>query len=700
MRDVPTSMSDAWVSGDFTGDQRPVTRVTIQVATMATYPVEDDVFSSVIFADGNRYAMELPNIRSCNWERGVDSDTASCTMEFWNTKPLVPGSLPDLDNNFDQLGIYTYNRGQSSYSQSTWGHAVNEWQDVLIPDRVIRTYQGYGCDYTVVPELDPHLVLTGVWLIDDVTYTADGIITVECRDMARLLLDQIVLPPVIPTSKYPLSFEPYHEVDNPDSTVVTGEWRYPTYRTSSNFPYIGDAFVIGGVGADTTDANDANKWVSVGNTYANGGGAYEWIEYVVPNDTVNAVKLKVWGGPYKVYLSIKLGNVWQGALRIPYKPSEDEQTIKNGSDIFYVNTAIVPKEGEYIWSFNRHYNVTAYRLTFTNLYNSGIGYPYVYRAGLYHTQYAGIVSTVVDNGTHQEGNFGDYCDIVKYFLACGGFYWPPSARQKLTTSGGTSNEWVVSPSGNDPYLGTGEVWGDIQMANTASQTALGVEIWDKKSLMDGINYVKDVLGYNFFVDEQGAAIFRSPNTFQLGNWNTNVNGLFSARTSAYIDIDDDQTLIGLRSTLSSRNAKEKVFVSNISGGFGAVVRGRMPYEVGFRRVGGWTDQNFASSDECRVMAELITIRQLFTYHRNSVRIPAYPKIQVDDQIRIHERTTGEQYYHYVSAISSSWEAETGVWTYDLTTSWLGSAPGPGTWAFDINELDPATQEYLQELGAI
>ena len=97
------------------------------------------------------------------------------------------------------------------------------------------------------------------------------------------------------------------------------------------------------------------------------------------------------------------------------------------------------------------------------------------------------------------------------------------------------------------------------------------------------------------------------------------------------------------------------------------------------------------------MADMITLRQMFTYRQNSLRIPADPRIQVDDQVEIQERTTGEAYKHYVRTISSQWDLETGVWSYDLTTSWLGTDP-QGQWAFKTKGLSAATIAYLTALG--
>ena len=139
--------------------------------------ISEQQYSSIIFPASTDPARELPNVKSLSWNRDIDTDVGSMTMELLNTEPLPPGTGPDVADSFDLLGYYTYNRGRTSYAQQYWGHTPNQWQDFLVPDRMVRVYQGYGADYSVVPENDPNLLLMGVYLIDDVTYSADGLIT-------------------------------------------------------------------------------------------------------------------------------------------------------------------------------------------------------------------------------------------------------------------------------------------------------------------------------------------------------------------------------------------------------------------------------------------------------------------------------------------------------------------------------------------
>lgn len=710
MRDIPAAMAQVIDSGDFTGPQgRTVTRCVIYPnPVLGIYPVNDfrpdrdgkervhQLYSSLLFRQVIDYGRELPNVRSLTWTRSTTGDIGTATFELWNTTALPAGTGPNVDDSFDLLGYYTFNRGRTTYSQTTWGHAPNEWRDVLRPDSMIITYQGYGTpDYSVPAEEDPSVVQTGVWLVDDVIYTADGLISLECRDAARLLADQISFPPVVPLPLYPQRWSTYRDVPLPDvpSTAATG-WYRPVYDTSSNNVYIGDAPVAGHHGVDAFDSSDTSYWLSVGNARPNQGYSYEYIQgkFRAPV-TLRALRCRVHGGPYKVYLSVSSGGVWQGKKIVPYDPN-NPASGPNGSNIAYVATGRVSKDGLVTFTLPADVgNVDRVRFTFTDLWNSAVG-QFKYRAAVRNVEVRGTTPTLVPGGVDKQGNYGDYTDIVRMILAWGGFYWPQGGIMYLTGA----RQHVYSFATADPFLQRGRIWGDLETSGTAGVADLGTEIWDKKPLLDCLGYIKDLLGFIFFVDEQGAAQWRSPNTFRLGNWLSNAQGLGLTRTLNYVTIRDSQMILGLRSKLSSRNIRDFVFVANVNGRTGAVSKGRITFK-GFRRVGGWTDQAFATKQECQRMADLITLRQLFTYRVNSVRIPGDPRIQIDDQVQIEERVTGEAYRHYVSGITSRWEQETGRWEYDLSTSWLGESPS-GEWAFKTDGLATETLDYLRALGQI
>lgn len=322
-----------------------------------------------------------------------------------------------------------------------------------------------------------------------------------------------------------------------------------------------------------------------------------------------------------------------------------------------------------------------------------------HRAVVEHQNYTGVVWCPTLPRNHnwlarRRGTtyFTGNTDIIKLMCAWGGFYWPMDGKQRI--SDGTII--AASPGKEDPTLGregVGRVWGDFEQTGTAGITDLTMDLFDKHSLMDAISYVRDIIGFIFMIDETGAAVWRAPNIYGVGN-NVAAFSTNPRRTTEMIEIDEKQTLMSLQADLNSRNIREHVFIATADGAKGATAAGWNPNPVGLRRVGGWTDQNFASTAECQVMADLITVRQLFSYRNDSVTVPGFPKLQVDDQVRIFEQTTSEGYIHYIKGISSSLSMETGSYTYNLDTHWLGEAPFT-KWVFDPAQLSQATQEYLK-----
>lgn len=700
MRATSTAYQDIWRSGDYTtDDRRPMVRATIQRLSVMTNSYSTQTYASICHGQASK-PRELPNIKSVKWGRTVDQGVATMTMVLWNTVALPIGQTPPSENILDLPGYYTPKRGLAFFS-STFNHTANDWQHWLVPDRLIRTYEGYGFDRTVIPELDDHLYQSGVWMVDDVTFGTDGMITVEARDVGRALLDQVLMPPIVPAANYPLRFETKHPVANPPIVTTTGSgWKRPTYDLDSNYYWVGTSELYGHHGRDAFDSSTKSYWLSIGNSAPDRGWSFEWVQGKFTKRTVSAVRLRTWGGPYRVYVSVWAGGKWQGTKNVPYFPAPG--SAPNESKIRYSYTFTADREDVTTFKLPKPVaGATKVRLTFTKLTRSSLGRN-PYRAGVRNFEVSSSVTTSVPGGTHIEPKttppgIDDYTDIVKILLAYAGWHWPlPTTLSYRTLSNGT--KVTEAPSATDPVLRSGRVWGDFEETGTSPVSAIGVDAFDKKPVMDGINLVRDTVGFIFFIDEEGGAVFRSPNIWSVGNW-VGTGAATAGRTSAIIEIKDVETLLDLSATLSSRSIRERIFVGNLAGQVAGMSSGHNPYPSGLRRVGGWTDQHFTTDRECQIMADLIGLRQLFTYRTDKFRIPANAAIQIDDQIRISERITEEGYLHYVTGISMSWDIESGRYTYDLSTHWLGETPF-SDWTFDPSTLAQETQDYLVALGKI
>jgi len=633
-------------------------------------PVErTEMCTSLVFGQ-QEYVRELPGIEKIEITRGLDQDTATATIALTNAVAFPMGAeVETWDYGHDRIGWFTDTRGEVG---NPWGDEPNDWRGWIVPDRIVRTYEGYGADMTLPADKDPNMYQSGVWLIDDVVMAPDGSLTLECRDVGRELVESVLFPPVVPWDMYPLVWEKMH--GGKTITAVTGvtDLRSPTYDTDSSQPYIGAGIVDGNAAYVTStgsvrghhgraafDADTSTHWLSVGNKSPKSSSAWEWVQGDVTGD-VQGVKVSAFGGPYEVYISVMVAGQWKGRAKVGYTAN----MIDAGTRIKYVRRGKIGKGKTKVFALPRQYqNVEKVRVTLHGLWNSGVG-SYPFRGALREVKVATTVTTE-QRTVGGIGNYSDYSDIVKHMLAWCGFYWPSSQWSKIRSSDGTDTS--LNFTANDPVLGKGRVWGDIQQMGVGGEegTKLEQELWDHKPVIDGIRYIRDIAAFTFFVDESGAAVFRQPNIWTFGNWRD------GARTTDVLTLSDGDYLLSSSLTLSSRSRRDRIFVANPNGKYKAVAKGYNPWKTDLRRVAGWTDANFSSQKEVTVMSRLIAVRQAMRMRSVPVEIPGNPAIQLDDQVIVRERITGINYLFHVTGIRDSWDAASGKWTYALTLEWLG-----------------------------
>ena len=181
MQNVSEEMWLTWELGKFVGDSRPVTRAIISKQTLRT---SNEVFRTLLH-EGSFDNIEISGIKNVTIDRRFGSDAATMTMTINNA--YVIDVMENLDESYDgeassptkrelgemgTPGAYTYRRGLATVGggePNPWGHDVNAtWVDMFLPNRLIRTYQGYGTDGAPNPWEDETLVLTGTCLIDTV----------------------------------------------------------------------------------------------------------------------------------------------------------------------------------------------------------------------------------------------------------------------------------------------------------------------------------------------------------------------------------------------------------------------------------------------------------------------------------------------------------------------------------------------------
>lgn len=435
-----------WANGGpFVGDEgKPHTRVTVQLPWTGDPAVkvgdEDHVIHPSWDAglmkargtpirwyqkeDNSQEEVELPNIKSVSIDRSIDSDAATCDIVMYNQWMFNNGAVTDgLEDQGNRAltGYFTFSRGQSSEAQARWGHEANDWEDVLVPNAILRTYQGYGGHSKTLVEAvtDENIMLTGVWLIDEVRINTDGTLSIRCRDMAKLLVDQQLYPPLVPSYKYPLTYYRYvyenftvkaasKTVSSSTTVNVTaGDKRcvfvdsevdrwYPQSGPGSDLD-TGGFLLHGHKGAHSIDGNTGTYYLGVGNAGPNRDFSVMWIEFSC-GEFINSVYMHPWAGHYEMYISIKENGVWQGSSSVPYDESElygnQPYVVDTGADIPYVKKYGVPWEKGQTYTLPRYYKADRVRISFRNLQYSGLG-PWMYRGGIREVRLRASSSTTI-----------------------------------------------------------------------------------------------------------------------------------------------------------------------------------------------------------------------------------------------------------------------------------------------------------------
>lgn len=732
MRVITAATNTAWRSEVKAGPTRPCVRATVQRAHMrrisyntANAPGGDydhererrGHFANFLFG-GDESVHEIRSLKRCTWSRSVEQDVSECTLTILNTDVTPIGTATQQADDFEQPGLFTYNRGDTFIAANRWGYTSETgWNKLLVPDRLVRTYEGYGFDPAVAPGDDPNLYISGTWIIDEVGYDATGNLEVRMRDVGRLLIDAIAFPPVVPWDDYPMAWSKITSEQVEGRDVTGGAWGTPkATATSSNNLYVGAGivdkpkYVQGGGAVQGHQNNDPlqggiqNYWLSTGQESTD---SFVWWEqeFDVAQDMA-AVRLHTFGGPFRVFISLQRGDgKWYGNKKIPYAITTEGVDL--GAKIPFVHSERAERGEPFDIILKRKYaNVKKVRITFTKLRRIQPSGTYRWRAGLrkiyvYTGTYASL-GFATGQVLTPVGNYKDYTDIVKWLCCWAGLYWPERASEDYIKFSTFGPQVHYDYATNDAVLPRGRAWGSFQNTGTAGIADLTADQFDKQPLIDGIQQIRDLTGFSFWFDEAGGVVWRMPNLYSQGNYVTPDHKLprrGPTRTTDHVVIDENETLQAYGTRLSSRNIRERIFVGDGRGKIGTTVKGYRPVDVGLRRIAGWTDQHFRTNREARVAADMIAARQMFDWRRSKATIWGNPAIQVDDQIRFFERVTNETFHHYVLGISSTLDNEAGTWTYELETHWLGERISDA-WVIQVSELDQATQDYLNLQGTV
>lgn len=741
-------------------------------------------------SDNSQIETEVPNIESIQIDRSIDQDAATCTLTLSNQWHLDNGEVLPGDPELGEPGFFSFSRGESAEALSRWNQTTNEWNEILIPDALIRTYQGYGGKTKGIrtAEDDGNIVLTGVWLVDSVRLGTSGKVELHCRDMAKLLIEQQIYPPLAPASLYPLMYSRwgFHDLSSAAtrlsaaSPALFGDSQPTPLLTSGVTNYNGS---VPQPDYPDYEGNEPGNgyWLAVsdGHIYAMGNNAY--YGQVLTSFTVNPViDLESTVNGHGYYVMYEDGtihtfgdatyygnagivnplamarnhlgtgywvvNIWGTVVAHgPVSSHGNCPTAPNPTN-FWLSEIAVDIAGDPVgdgyWCLTNQGHVYAFGSatyygqpygstypptgaqikTFRSIsaHPDGGGYwcidqignVHAYGAARHYGQLAGqAYAAIGGNLPFQNPDFPDYmCELIP--TPSGNGYW------LLGVSGGVYpfGDAVGLGALNSPYEAqlrvdgnyfdyseiikdlalwagfwlypeldgdnTPSVYGNIETTGAFASDRLDEAIFDKKPVIDPMTKLKEIVGYLIWVDDEGAFHFESPNIYSEGNFDE-----LGVHTDTIPEIDERIQLTDYTIEYADKSARSEIIISTTdpTAALDDTITTRFTPATaeilrGMIKPAMWVNGIFTIKREQEIMAELIALFIWLAQRQGSVTCLANPAIQINDQVRIFERVTGETYIHYVRGISSNMDLVQGTYLTSLTTHWMGD----GTqWAVDL-----------------
>lgn len=275
----------------------------------------------------------------------------------------------------------------------------------------------------------------------------------------------------------------------------------------------------------------------------------------------------------------------------------------------------------------------------------------------------------------KDGNYKDYADIIRELLLWSGFYLfrhPAAAGQPA-------------------------VYGNIESTGAYSKLPLPDEMFDKRPVMEAITEIKEIVGYIFWIDEEGGAHFESPNWWTVGNFDN-----AGQRIELMPEIDETVQLTAHGSELSDAEARSEITIASAAPTadfkntiISTIVPAGASMLKGLVKPAIWANGNFDDEEEQYTMAELIAMHIWFSLRQSSPTCVGNPLIGLNDQVRVYERVTAETYVNYVRGISTRFDRRSGEYEMTLTTHWLGGAPMSDLPLFYAGAMTPDGLGYYQ-----
>lgn len=419
-------LSDPWVRE---GDEDHVIHPTIGNVGVGNYGPRGIPLRWYQNENNSQVEREIPNVQTFTTDRSIESDAATCSITIYNQWMRDNDDPEALTSpSLGMHGYFTPSYGKDALAQSRWAQTPNEWEDILVPNAIIRSYQGYGGHAKTRAQaiVDGNIMLTGVWLVDEVRVGTDGFMKIDCRDMGKLLIEQQLYPPLVPRTHYPLKYYRWDYRDRAvqarakTSTTTEGttgtniapgnkravfrdsavdRW-YPQESPGSEIPN-GGFLLHGHRAVDCLDGNQTTFCLSVGNSGPDKPFATDWWTFDC-GEWMNAVYVHPWAGNYTMYVSVMEDGRWQGTETIPYDPSSlygtQDYVVDTGADIKYVAKFGVPWETAKTYVLPRAYKADRVRISFRHQALSPWG-PWYYRCGMREFRIKATTSASISSST-------------------------------------------------------------------------------------------------------------------------------------------------------------------------------------------------------------------------------------------------------------------------------------------------------------
>lgn len=696
MRPNPKPIADALVSGLVgVGEAQPVTRITVDMnwylnatsGLLGARPVQKLPVrwwqSQDNASNFQASEVEIPNLKTVIIDRSMQNQAGTIQVTMYNTVAPPDGQGGDSPEAFGRPGYFSYARGQAAETSVRWGQTTNSWKNLLRENALLRCYQGYGGQSLTLAEAiaEGNVVLSGVFLVDSVQIISGGsggeggLLTLNGRDMSKLLIDQPCWPPVVPPAFYTSAGVQYVYGASGVLSGVAGAKNeiVPFHQRSyaacsaedSNTPANNDQPIWGKLPSSVLSETSSDYYVSEG--FATDAGN-PWVELEVGTEQggVSACKIAVPPGynGCTVYVSIYGGTslVYTNADGWATYPGYAAGTGPTINGVPYVMQFGVDGQPRWV-NLPSSYNCQYIRFTFQGLTLREDGQ---YHAAAWGAGVGALTSTkgntsgevLGDSG----GNYFDYAEIVADFCLWAGFFLEqPVAREQIPP-----------------------VFGVIE--NTGAWNTIGPimgSAWDKQPLYDNIQKIAQIVGYIFRIGERGEVFFYPPNFWAPGNYDEHNNYL----GRIFPVLDEFTNLVSYTQTTSDTGLVSDIIVApedpylygghpnNFKSNVG-VTRFKPPNIASLRGIQkpamlGVPLNVPVDLEDQNALAELIAVQCYLTNRQGQAQAIFDPSITPDTQIKIYDRVTGEANLHYVTSVHTEHDLDQGTHLATYSTYWLG-----------------------------